>query len=144
MIGETTARGEPAERGPRGAGAGTLKELCASFVDGYRRRDPALLLGLYLDSARIVPAWNETHPVSPAEDIEDRMRLGLPMQFRVQDIFEDGARAHVRLAWSVEGTTTDGTDLEISGTASLECEKRDRRWYIASEWLRHEAPGLEG
>lgn len=69
------------------------------------------------------------------------MKLGLPMHFRVQDIFEDGSRAYVRLTWSIEGTTADGTDLEMSGTASLDCEKRDGRWSIASEWLRYETPG---
>lgn len=141
-VNPTHRDGDHGSRRPGAAGARTLGELCAVFVDGHGRRDRGLLTGLYLDSARLVLADGTTpRPVSPTVGIEDRLRLGLPLRVTVRHVFEDGWRAHVRLSWSVEGTTPDGTELEMAGTGSLDCEKRGHRWYIAAEWLRHEAPG---
>lgn len=119
-------------------GAGTLDELSSGFTSGYSRRDAVLLADLYLPTARV---WLEhgpdAVPVSAATGIEDRMRLGVPVHFTVQHAFEDGLRAHVRLAWTVEGTTPDGSLLAMEGASALDCENRGGRWYIAAEWTLH-------
>ncbi|GHG58508.1 hypothetical protein GCM10012320_32170 [Sinomonas cellulolyticus] len=131
---EDTEKTRPGHSGLRGAD--TLGELSARFTEGYRRTDSAQLAALYLPSARV---WlgEDALPLSPEAGIEDRLRLGLPLDFTVRQAFEDGARAHVRLTWTVEGTTPDGTALAMAGSTSLDCERRNGRWFIASEWTRH-------
>ncbi|WP_077490575.1 YybH family protein [Sinomonas mesophila] len=119
----------------------SLAQLCRAFVKGFADRDADALGDLYLPSATVRLGDAEDSKgavtVAPAVAIEDRMRLGLPLTVTVTGVVEDGWQAEVLVEWTVSGTSADGTEIDLAGSAVLACEERHGRWYIASERLRY-------
>ena len=116
----------------------SLAQLCSALVEGFAARDAVALEDLYLPSATVsLGEAEEETAMAPAVAIDDLMRLGLPLQFTVTGVVEDGWQAEVLVEWSVSGTSADGTELDLTGSGVLDCEERHGRWYIASERLRY-------
>ena len=115
----------------------SLEGLCAALERALEAGDADALCAVYVPMAVLALGVGDARLEStPEAAAADRVRLGLPIAVSVRSIEAGELHADVVLDWSVSGTTTDGTDLDLAGEATLVCTLLGGDWHVASEELR--------
>src|SRR5215813_13995022 len=64
-----------------------------------------------------------------AAELERDLSLGLPLEAKARHVFVNGDIAQIVVAWSIDGTSTDGKHVHVEGTASDVARRgADGRW----------------
>jgi ketosteroid isomerase-like protein len=90
-----------------------------AFVAAVNAREFDLLDRTYAEDAVLVPAPGQ--PMTGADRVAASQRLlsfGLPMDATVRHLYVAGDIALLIVDWSMRGTTPDGYDIDLSGTAT--------------------------
>ncbi|MGC7094820.1 YybH family protein [Amycolatopsis lurida] len=105
----------------------------ARYSAAFNAADPAALDSLYEDTAVLVP-----RPGLPltGQDREAAGRhllsWGLPIQAKTRHTYVAGDLALLIVDWSIRGTATDGTEVDLTGAASDVLRRgADGRWRYA-------------
>lgn len=105
-------------------------DAARAFVAAFNAREFDLLDRTYADEAVVVPAPGQ--PMTGADRVAATERLlsfGLPMDATVRHMYVAGDIALLIVDWSMRGTTPDGYDLDLSGTATDVVRRdQDGRW----------------
>lgn len=102
-----------------------------AFVAAFNARDFDLLDRTYADDAVVVPAPGQ--PMTGAARVAATERLlsfGLPMDATVRHTYVAGDTALLIVDWAMRGTTPDGYEIDLSGTAT-DVVRRDQEGH----WL---------
>ncbi|OEV04702.1 hydrolase [Streptomyces oceani] len=96
-----------------------LAEHVARWAELFSSGDAAGLDQLYEDGGVLVPVPG--HPVTGPERSAANTYLlshGVPMEARVRRCYAAGDIALLVVDWSLKGTGHDGTEIDMSGTAT--------------------------
>ncbi|SEH01265.1 conserved hypothetical protein [Nonomuraea solani] len=99
--------------------AGDPDGPAARFVAAMNSGDSRSIEHIYEDDAVLVPVPG--HPVTgPARIAANRhmQSFGLPIKARPRHVYVSGDIALLIVDWSMRGTATDGTEIDMSGTAT--------------------------
>ncbi|TDC06920.1 DUF4440 domain-containing protein [Nonomuraea longispora] len=110
--------------------AGDPAGAAARFVAAMNTHDPAALDHVYEDDAVLVPVPG--HPVAGAGLLaanEHLRSFGLPIEACPRHVYVAGDIALLIVDWSMRGTARDGSQIDLSGTATdvVRCGP-DGRW----------------
>jgi ketosteroid isomerase-like protein len=115
---------------PRTILAGDPDSPAARFVAAMNAGDPTTLDHAYEDGAVLVPVPG--HPVTgPARVAANRQlqSFGLPIEARPRHAYVAGDIALLIVDWSMRGTARDGSEVDLSGTATDVVRRgADGRW----------------
>ncbi|MEW1847922.1 nuclear transport factor 2 family protein, partial [Nonomuraea angiospora] len=102
----------------------------AGFVAAMNAGDPQAIDHVYEDGAVLVPVPG--HPVTGPARLAANQHLqsfGLPIEARPRHSYVAGDIALLIVDWSMRGTARDGTEIDMSGTATDVVRRGpDGRW----------------
>ncbi|MEU6786258.1 nuclear transport factor 2 family protein [Nonomuraea angiospora] len=104
---------------PRVVLSGDADSPAARFVAAMNSGDPQALDHVYEDDAVLVPVPG--HPVTGPGRLAANRHLqsfGLPIEARPKHVYVSGDIALLIVDWSMRGTAPDGTEIDMSGTAT--------------------------
>ncbi|MFC5826294.1 YybH family protein [Nonomuraea insulae] len=115
---------------PRVILAGDPGSPAARFVAAMNTGDPTALDHVYEDDAVLVPVPG--HPVTGQDRVAANRHLqsfGLPIETRPRHAYVAGDIALLIVDWSMRGTARDGSEIDLSGTATDVVRRGpDGRW----------------
>ncbi|TDE22929.1 DUF4440 domain-containing protein, partial [Nonomuraea mesophila] len=115
---------------PQVVPAGDPADAAARFVAAMNDGHPAALGHVYEDDAVLVPVPG--HPVTGAGLLaanEHLRSFGLPIEARPRHMYVAGDIALLIVDWSMRGTAKDGSEIDLSGTATDVVRRGpDGRW----------------
>ncbi|MFI6738397.1 YybH family protein [Nonomuraea sp. NPDC050451] len=110
--------------------AGAPDGPAARFVAAMNAGDPQAIDHVYEDDAVLVPVPG--HPVTGPARLAANQHLqsfGLPIEARPRHAYVAGDIALLIVDWSMRGTARDGTEIDMSGTATDVVRRGpDGRW----------------
>lgn len=105
-------------------------DAAQSFVAAFNAHEFDHLDRTYVDEAVVVPAPGQPMTGAARKAATERLlSFGLPMEATVRHMYVAGDIALLIVDWSMRGTTPDGYELDLSGTAT-DVVRRDQegRW----------------
>ncbi|MEU6717938.1 SgcJ/EcaC family oxidoreductase [Nonomuraea sp. NPDC046802] len=99
--------------------AGDPDSPAARFVAAMNAGDSQALDHIYEDDGILVPVPG--HPVSGPARLAANQHMqsfGLPIEARPRHVYVAGDIALLIVDWSMRGTARDGTEIDMSGTAT--------------------------
>lgn len=91
----------------------------AVFASAFNSGDPDALARIYEPAALFVPGPGRT-TTGPglARASAEFQSLGVPITVRPRHTYVTGDLALLIVDWTIQGTTPDGTDIHLTGTAT--------------------------
>ncbi|CAM3484916.1 nuclear transport factor 2 family protein [Kibdelosporangium persicum] len=101
-----------------------------SFVDAFNRGDSAALDEMFEEQGVVVPAPGQPMTGDARRAAQKHLLgFGSPMRAEPRDIYVAGDVALVLMEWSMRGTTPDGHEIDMGGTATdIFRRGEDGRW----------------
>lgn len=96
-----------------------IQRVIESFVDAFNRGDAAAIDEIFEQQGVLVPAPGQ--PMSGDDRRAAQKHLlgfGLPMRADVRHVYVAGDIAQIIVDWSITGTTPDGYEIDLKGTAT--------------------------
>lgn len=91
----------------------------AVFAAAFNSGDPAALEQMYEDRGIVVPRPGQ--PATGADRLAANTHfqsLGIPIEVRTRHVYAVDDIALLIVDWSIDGTATDGTRIDVHGTAT--------------------------
>ncbi|WP_242883322.1 YybH family protein [Actinomadura litoris] len=91
----------------------------AVFAERFNSGDPDAVAEVYEEGAVFVPGPGAPVTGQPAHDANAQfVRMGAPIKVRPRHVYTAGDVALLIVDWVIQGTATDGSSVNIEGTAT--------------------------